>query len=446
MKQKKILFGRPQKKRSAPLPDQIEIQSLSHEGRGIAKHNGKTLFISGALPGETVRFKIDKSHRRYDEGHCTEVVQASVDRTEPGCPHYGVCGGCDLQHLNHSAQIRNKEALVLDQLQRLGGITPDRTEPPIESTEFGYRRSSRIGINQRQSDGSAIVGFRRRGSNKLTTIENCPVFEPALNKILQQLPTLLEEETQFKEITHAEITQGDSEAALILRITKNLPEILSQKLDELARNEGFRLYFDNGKQITPYNKPADLFYHLPSGQVKLKFLPGDFIQVNRQVNEKMVVRALEWLELSPQDRILDLFCGIGNFTLPLASAAGHVVGIEGVSDMVQRATDNAKHNKLENCEFHRADLTKDLRALPWFKQGFNKILLDPPRAGANEVIDQLQNYQADKVLYISCNPAALARDAKKLHEQGYKLSRFCVMDMFPQTSHVESMALFEMGS
>ena len=443
MKHKKILFGRPKKKKATELPDQLEIIGLSHEGRGIAKHGGKTIFVSGALPGETVRFKIDKEHRRFDEAHCTEILTASEHRTDAHCEHYGTCGGCDFQHLEHDSQITNKETLVVDQLQRLGKLIPESIETPICSDPWHYRRSSRVGINQRQMDGQAIVGYRRRASNKLTPINNCPVLAPSLNKLLQALPQVLETADNFKDITHAELTNGDSQGSLTLRVKRNLSSDLAQQLDQMARNENFRVYLDDGKKITALNEPAELNYSIPDFNIQLNFLPGDFLQVNSAVNLKMISRAVEWLELNKSDRLLDLFCGIGNFTLPAASLCSNVVGVEGVQEMVARATSNAQLNKLTNCDFYRADLTKDLRALPWFKQGFSKVILDPPRTGASEVIEQLQNYNAEKVLYISCNPSALARDGALLAEQGYKLSRFCVMDMFPQTSHVESMALFE---
>lgn len=448
MKRKQSLFAKPipQKKKpkaATPYPETLKIEGLSHEGRGIAKHNGKTIFVAGALPNEEVEYEITSKHRRYDEANCTQVLTESSQRTSPKCEHFGTCGGCDLQHLAHEHQIPTKQTLVLDQLNRLGKFTPEKVEEPITSTEWNYRRSCRIGINQMMRDGSALVGFRRRGSSKLTQIDHCPVLAEPLDKILSALPQVLEAEEQFKEITHGELTLGDNQGALTLRVKKRPSDALCQTLNNLAEQQNFKLYFDHGDKIEAYCDKAVLSYKHQPTATDIEFEPGDFIQVNNQVNQQMIDRAISWLNLEANDRVLDLFCGIGNFSLPLAKTAAHVVGIEGVEDMVARANTNAANNDLDNCEFYRADLSKDLRAMPWYKQGFNKILLDPPRTGALEIIKQLKNHQPEMILYVSCNPAALSRDGAELIEQGYVASRFCVMDMFPHTSHVESMVLFE---
>jgi len=448
MKRKTSLFAKPlpqkkQPKTPKPYPDSLRIEGLSHEGRGIAKHDGKTIFVSGALPNEEVAYEISSKHRRYDEAVTTKVISASSERTEPNCEHYGTCGGCDLQHLSHEQQIPTKQTLVLDQINRLGKFAPAQIDQAITSNSWEYRRSCRIGINQLMRDGSALVGFRRRGSSKLTQINHCPVLAKPLDNILAGLPAVLEQAEQFKEITHAELTLGDEQGALTLRIKKQPSSDLSDALNTLAEDNNFRLYFDDGKKVAPYKQSAALSYQHQASATKIAFEPGDFIQVNNQVNQQMIDRAIDWLQPSQDDRVLDLFCGIGNFSLPLAKSAEHVVGIEGVEDMVARANINAANNQLSNCDFYRADLSKDLRAMPWYKQGFNKILLDPPRTGALEIIKQLKNHQPEMILYVSCNPAALARDGAELVSQGYSASRFCVMDMFPHTSHVESMVLFE---
>ncbi|MFW1678223.1 23S rRNA (uracil(1939)-C(5))-methyltransferase RlmD [Pontibacter sp. JAM-7] len=447
MKRKPSLLHRrpPVKKKPSALPEQLHITGLSHEGRGIARHEGKTIFVSGALPGETIKFQLLKQHRRFDEAHCTEIIEASADRAEPLCPHYTSCGGCDLQHLAPVVQLVTKQALVLDQLQRLGGVVPEQVEAAIEGPQWNYRRSCRIGINQRQKDGSALVGFRRRGSNKLTAISTCAVAEPEINLLLKGLPDALACADQFRQITHAEVILGDDTGILLLRVKKALPATLLQALKKLTTEIqlGLCLQHDDGEIVAVGNFQPILDYALPSFTIKLQFAPGDFIQINAQINRAMVDRALNWLAIESHERVLDLFSGIGNFTLPMATQADTVVGIEGADNMVARAQANAQLNQLNNCEFYRADLSADLRAQPWFKQGFDKILLDPPRTGAAELIEQIGHYQAKAILYVSCNPAALARDAAALGKQGYKLKRFCVMDMFPQTSHIESLALFE---
>ena len=447
MKRKSSLFSqRPKaksaKKSSKDYPDSISIDRLSHEGRGIAKVDGKTLFIEGALPGEKVSFSITEQHRRYDEAICTEILIASPDRVEPQCGHYGQCGGCDLQHLNHDRQIETKQLLVLDQLKRLGGVEPESITEPLTSPAWQYRRSCRIGINQLSRDGSAIVGFRRRGSNKLTAIQYCPVLAEPLNNMISELPSILEREDNFKTITHAELSLADNQGALTIRIKKAISEELQQSLKLLAEKHNFSLFLDNGSSLECCSDNPELSYNVACTNTDIRFEPGDFIQVNAVVNEKMIERSIEWLNLDANDRVLDLFCGIGNFTLPVAQYVESIVGVEGVEEMVSRATLNAEKNQLKNCQFYRADLSKDLTALPWYKQGFNKIILDPPRTGALEIIKQFDLHQPEMILYISCNPAALARDAAELVKQGYKAERFCVMDMFPHTSHVESMMLF----
>ncbi len=449
MKRKQSLFSRPKASKTKPskthtdYPEILNIQALSHEGRGIAKHEGKTIFISGALPGEEVKYQLDTKHRRYDEAFCTEVVTASEQRSKPHCDYYGQCGGCDLQHLDHTHQITTKETLVIDQLARLGKFQPTTVEAPINSPSWEYRRSCRLGINQLTRDGSAIVGFRRKGSSKLLNIKHCPVLEKPLDNILSELPEILETAETFKEITHAEISMGEHEGALTLRIKKRPSEALCERLNQLANKHNFKLYFDHGHKVEAYEGEAQLDYPIPSTGTEISFKPGDFIQVNAQVNNQMIERAIQWLQLNKNDRVLDLFCGIGNFTLPIASQVDSIIGIEGVEEMVDRANLNAKQNLLSNCEFHKANLTNDLRAMPWYKKGFNKILLDPPRTGALEIIKQLKQHSPEMVLYVSCNPAALARDGAELIEQGFQATRFCVMDMFPHTSHVESLILFE---
>jgi len=445
MKRSRVQFGRPKKaspKTTSQEPFELEIEGLSHEGRGIGRHNGKTCFVSDALPGEKVLAKVSQSHKRFDEAQCIEVITASPERVDPVCPHYGSCGGCNLQHLQHDAQINAKEALVLDQLQRLGKVSPQALAPAIESAPLHYRRSARVGINQLQRDGSPIVGFRRRNSNKLVQIEQCPVLLPAAEQLLQALPELLAQSDNFKGITHAEITLGDQHHALTLRIKQSPDKQLLDQIQHRSQELGFCLFIDNGKEILPYAEDSELWYQLGEPAQTLSFRPGDFLQVNAGVNQAMINRAIEWLAPTAEDRILDLFSGIGNFTLPLAVQGGEVVGVEGSARMVERAQQNATANDLENCQFYEADLSGDLSRQPWYQQGFSKILLDPPRTGALEAIRQISHYNASEILYVSCNPAALARDAAELVSLGYKMEKFCVMDMFPQTAHVESLALF----
>jgi len=434
------------RRQAAPVPSEpieLTIQGMSHDGRGVAHYNGKTVFVSGALPGEEVHALIEKQHRRFDEARCSELITHSEHRAQPVCKHYEQCGGCDLQHLNAPQQIIEKQGIVLNQLSRLGKVAPEQIDTPLTSPSEHYRRSARLGINQRQRDDEVLVGFRRRGSNKILSIDECPVLEERLNQVIPMLRSSFEDAGNIRDITHAEISLGDNDGSITLRVKKRPHSELLDTLTKQAATLNLQLYLDTGEETHPAETAADLYYDLDDHKLRLHFLPGDFLQVNRHVNAAMINRALEWLTPSKEDRILDLFSGIGNFTLPLARYAGHVVGVEGIDAMVHRATSNATDNQLDNCEFYRANLSDDLRHHPWFRQGFDKILLDPPRTGALEAIQQLGHYNAKQILYVSCNPAALARDAEALVEQGYQFKRFCVMDMFPHTSHVESLALFE---
>ena len=452
MTRKRIQFGGPARHRksaaaAAPLPP-VTITNLSLEGRGVARLEGKTLFVDGALPGEQVRVQITQRHKRYDEARLLEILDPSGERREPPCPYYGHCGGCQLQHLAPQAQLRYKEALVLDQLQRFADLEPEQVAPALPSPELGYRRSARIGINQR-ADGQLLIGFRRAASHKLIDIDQCPVLEPRINSLLAALRQLLGAwEGGLKQLTHADISLGDESGVLSLRLTRALPESLQAQLQALCSEHRFQLVLEGNQQSHSLDTGAPaLNYALEPIPLTLGFAAGDFLQVNAALNRAMVGRAREWLGASAQDRVLDLFCGLGNFTLPLALDAGEVIGVEGSAEMVERTLDNVRRNGLSNVQVYQSDLSGDIRNTLWYRQsrreGFDLVLLDPPRTGAQEAVRHLVQYQARRILYIACNPAALVRDAKILSDGGYRLSRFCVMDMFPNTAHIEAMALFE---
>jgi len=440
-----IRFGRPRQatkqRTKTPAELTLVIERLSHEGRGVARYEGKTIFVSGALPGETVQARITERHKRYDEAECIEVTTPSAERVNPPCDHYHECGGCQLQHLTHSSQISYKQQSVLDQLERISSVIPEQVDSPLESASFNYRRACRIGLNQLKRNGELIVGFRRPQSNKLVNISTCPVLDNRISQLPDALRQALSPFAELKHLTHAEVSIGDSTGYLSIRSKKTPADELMQALELVANEHQLKLVIETDKQRIGETSGAS--YTLPAHAIELPFSPGDFLQVNADVNQAMINRAIEWLDVTLDDQILDLFAGLGNFSLPVAKAGATVTGVEGSDEMVKRASDNAKLNQLSNCSFHRADLSRDFSHLPWFKGNYNKILLDPPRTGALEAISQLGNYGADKILYISCNPSALARDAGALKEQGYQLTRFCAMDMFPHTTHVESMALFE---
>lgn len=444
MKRKSIRFGRPTAKKQ-PLSTEtlaLHIESLSQEGRGVARHQGKTIFVEDALSGEDVEALITTQHKRYDEAKLVTIVTPSPDRCVPLCGHYDECGGCQLQHLEHNAQILAKQANVLNQLKRFGEQEPQVIETPIQSAPWNYRRSARLGLNLLQKSDESIVGFRRRKSNKLLQITTCPVLNLRAESIFKDLKEMLDKLTNSKAYTHAELLFGDESRSLLLRCKGKPKQDDIVVLTEFAHSKQFNLYLKTDSEQLTLLELIPNSYSLPDQNICLHFQPGDFLQVNADVNKQMISQAIEWLKLNENDVVLDMFCGLGNFTLPIARYVKQVIGIEGSDEMVKRATQNAIINEIDNASFFRADLSADNKHQPWLRSIHNKIILDPPRTGAFELLSQLPADATD-ILYISCDPSALARDSKLLSEKGYQLSRFSVMDMFPHTNHVESMALFQ---
>lgn len=440
----RVTFDRakPRKKNSMPQSLELMIDDLSHDGRGVGRHNGKTVFVADALPGDKVVAKITKQQRRFDEAVLSELLESSTQRVQPTCKHYKTCGGCQLQHLNTSNQVQYKQNWVLQQLERAAKLLPDHIGEPLTSSPYNYRRSARIGINQTKS-GDAVVGFRRKNSNRIENVDHCPVLNSTVEHLFPTLRTLLNKyRDEAKQITHAELSIGDNNGLLCFRIKKNLSQQLQQGLCDLCQPLKLNLYFQTDETLETIwqNEPNSFSIYQ---DIELRFMPGDFIQVNSSVNELMIKQAIDWLSPAENDRILDLFCGLGNFSLPLARKASEVIGVEGSDMMVQRATDNAELNNIHNCTFMAADLSKPIKKQQWFNANCNLALIDPPRTGAFELVKQLEDAPFERILYISCNPASLVRDAAVLCNHGYKLTQFGVMDMFPQTTHIESMALFE---
>ncbi|MCV6613001.1 MAG: 23S rRNA (uracil(1939)-C(5))-methyltransferase RlmD [Amphritea sp.] len=458
--QSRAKSGRNQSKKLRPqqtalnreaLPEdavEIEIESLSHDGRGVGKYQGKTAFISGALPGETVTAQLQSDQGKFYEGTIEQCLQPSSHRIDPICPHYDICGGCDLQHLAQDEQLRLKQEQVLDQLARIGKNKPAKTLPSLTGPDRHYRRSARVGINQ-LSDGEPIIGFRRAQSNRLCQIDECVVLDPRVADIFQEIREALTDSGDIKHITQIDIDLGDMatstdcpEGYLSLRLKKALSDEHKAFFTALSQKRGLSLQLQIIGEAFP--QPERLAeYQLDD--LRLQFRPGDFIQINAEINQQMVKQALELLELSDEDHLLDLFCGLGNFSLPAAQRASSVVGVEGSLEMVRQAEENAELNGISNTEFYCANLNEDMKPFSWYKKGYNKVLLDPPRAGAANIISQLIALRPVSILYIACNPGALARDSREFLEQGYQLDRFLVMDMFPQTHHVEAMALFKRG-
>ncbi len=423
------------------------VESLSHDGRGVAHIDGKAVFIEGALPGEQVRLRFVHRHRRYDNAVLVEVMTPSPQRREPPCPHFGVCGGCSLQHLEPAAQVLAKQQVLADQLQRIGKVEPQRWLEPLTGPEWGYRRRARLGVKLVEKKGGVLVGFRERRRSLITDLSTCLVLDPVVASWLPALRQLITNMSCPDRIPQIEVAVGDNARALVLRHLMPLTAEDMQKLRAFSAGHGAQIYLqpDGPDSIVPLDPdPVPLNYTLADGSV-IGFRPTDFIQVNAAINNKMIEQALQLLDLKSSDAVLDLFSGLGNFTLPLARRAGRVLGIEGDTALVDGARHNASANKLTNIEFRAANLyTESSTVAPWDGFVFNKLLLDPPRNGAIEAIRMLREPLPEKIVYVSCYPATLARDSDYLvHTLGYRLAAAGAMDMFPHTNHVESMALFE---
>ena len=425
----------------------IEIHDLSHDGRGVGRHEGKAVFVAGALAGETVRVKQTGRNRHFDEAETLQVLVASPDRVQPRCQHFGVCAGCVLQHLAEPKQIEAKQRALLENLTRIGHVEPERVLPPLTDAAWGYRRKGRFSVRFVEKKGRTVVGFRESNPRFVAELAHCHTVIPALGERIPELAALVDSLDGKRSIPQIEFISGDGPVALVIRHLEALSEADRERLIAFAQGTGFALFLQPGgvdsvQPLWPQN--IELSFAMPDYEVTMAFRPLDFIQVNAGLNRKMIAAALQLLDAQPEDRVLDLFAGLGNFTLPLARRAGQVVGVEGEAGLVARARENAARNGLGNAEFHAADLAKDLSAEPWMKQGFDKLLLDPPRAGAAEVLAQLPLKGIRRIVYVSCHPGSLARDAGFLvRERGFKLKAAGAMDMFPQTAHVESIALFE---
>ena len=425
------------------------IDDLSHDGRGVAHVDGKTVFVSDALPGERVRAKLLRRHRNFDEAHAGEILAASPDRVTPRCPHFGTCGGCVLQHLAPVAQIAAKQNVLAQNFARIGHVEPARWLAPLSAGAWGYRRRARLSVKFVPKKGKTLVGFRERDPRFVAELVHCDVLDPALGDKLDALGALLDDMQGAASIPQIEFSAGDAARVLVFRHLAPLPDADQRRLAAFGRAHGFAILLQPGgtDSVHPLDgQPVDLHYALPDFGLKLAFAPLDFVQVNARINEKMIEHALALLQPGPGDRVLDLFCGLGNFSLPIARRAAHVCGVEGDAGLVERARANAAANGIGNAEFHVGDLAGEVRGSAWARAGWDAMLLDPPRSGADESLKQLPGKSVRRVVYVSCHPASLARDAGTLvREHGFRLEAAGVMDMFPHTAHVESIALFERG-
>jgi 23S rRNA (uracil1939-C5)-methyltransferase len=423
------------------------IADLSHDGRGVTRIDGKTVFVADALPGERVVLRRRFRHRKHDEAELEAIETASRDRVAAGCPHFGVCGGCALQHLAPAAQLAFKQKQLLENLARLGGVVPETVLDPLVGPVWGYRRRARLGVKLVVKKGRVLVGFRERSAPYVADLRECRVLAPPADRLIEPLAELIGALSIAARVPQVEVATTPGSCALVLRTLDPPTPADRDRLGEFERNQGVRLYLQPGgpETVTPLTVgEPPLAYRLPVHDVSISFEPTDFIQVNAALNEAMVDQAIDRLAPRPADAVLDLFCGLGNFSLPLARRAGHVVGVEGDDGLVRRASANASANGLGNVEFHAQDLAQDCSAAPWAGRRYDLALLDPPRAGAREALPVVARSGARRIVYVSCHPGSLARDAGVLvSELGYRLAEAGVMDMFPHTNHVEAMAVFD---
>lgn len=442
-------------------PQPVEITGLSHDGRGIAHIGGKLVFIANALPGEVVSFAYTRKKTKYAEAKVVEIIKASPERITPKCQHFGYCGGCSVQHMAGNAQIAFKQDVLLEQLLHFGNLRPKEIISPIMGEEWGYRHKARLGVKYVIKKDAVLVGFREKNSPYLADLKRCEVLKPGVGSLIGELKALILSLNAYAHIAQIEVAIGDNKIALVVR---NLIELTSEDIEKLrlfAKQHNLWVYLQpkgpaSVYKIWPQDNNELLYYQLTIPQLTTQqltnpfityhFHPLDFTQVNPSVNQQMLNKALELLDLQATDQVLDLFCGLGNFTLPIARNCQQVVGIEGDKLMVERAGYNAKINTISNAYFYTANLMDSISHEAWAKQNYTKILLDPPRGGALEIIPQIAGLKAQRIVYVSCNPATLARDAGLLVNQyGYQLAKAGVINMFPQTSHVESIALFTLA-
>ncbi|OCC16564.1 RNA methyltransferase, TrmA family [Dissulfuribacter thermophilus] len=437
-------------KRKRSIPKELfeaTIEALSHDGRGIARIDGKVHFIFGALPGERVRFRYLKIKSKFSEGITEEVLEPSLQRNVPPCPYFGSCGGCTLQHVKPDFQVKFKEQTLVKQLDQFGNLKSINPLPPITGPVCGYRRSARLGIRLVPKKGGVLVGFRERNSHYIQDMDACVILEPDISDLIPDLKQLIGSLSIPDRIPQIEVYRADNGNFFVIRHLEPLSRDDLDILTDFERNTGVFLYLQPGgpETIHPLLDSGIVpYYELNSPDLRLEFSPGNFIQINRIVNQKLIHCAIEFLELDDRDIIIDCFCGIGNFSLPLAQKAQQVRGIEGEASMVERATHNARLNSISNVIFSSMDLTKDLDSLLKIDPKPNKVLLDPPRSGAKELCEFLAlELRPDRIVYVSCNPSTFSRDAGLLWEKGrYQLKKVRICDMFPHTSHAETIGLF----
>lgn len=439
-------MARKRRSRQRPEPVTLRIEAMSHEGRGIANINGKTVFVFGALKDELVKIQIQKTSRKFDQASTLEVLEASPLRIAPRCEAFECCGGCSLQHLHSDDQLSFKQQTLFDMMQH-AGLVAGEVLPALRSQPWGYRRKARLGVKYVRKKGRVLVGFRERNAPFLADMSRCEVLIPEVGHRLQELAELIEQLEARESIPQIEVAADDDRIVLVFRHLQELSEADLEKLTDYAKQSVFCIQLQPGgpdsiRNLYPEEQSLQL-KPVPEEDIRINFSAIDFVQVNHDINQQMVTQALRHLDLQKDDSVLDLFCGLGNFTLSMARRCASVTGIEGDLTMVKRARENALANQVENTDYYAADLSLIDMDRPWMNQTFDKILLDPPRSGAMELAENIKRFKAGIIVYISCQPTSLVRDSKIICDNGYEMTHLGVMDMFPQTAHVESMAVFK---
>ncbi|EOA1809675.1 MULTISPECIES: 23S rRNA (uracil(1939)-C(5))-methyltransferase RlmD [Klebsiella] len=412
----------------------VTVNDLDPFGQGVARHQGKALFISGLLPQEQANVVVVEDKKQYARAQVKRRLSDSPQRQAPRCPHFGICGGCQQQHASIELQQQSKRAALARLMKR-------EVDDIIAASPWGYRRRARLSLNYQPKSQQLQMGFRKANASEIVDVVQCPVLVPTLGALLPAVRECLSELKSVRQLGHVELVQADNGPLMVLRHTAALPAADKEKLERFSQSHGLSLYLAPQSEILEHIRGEAPWY--TSDGLRLVFSPRDFIQVNDGVNQLMVRTALEWLDIQPQDRVLDLFCGMGNFTLPLAKRAAQVVGVEGVPALVAKGQENAALNGLHNVTFFHENLEEDVTRQAWAKHGFDKVLLDPARAGAAGVMLHIIKLAPRRVVYVSCNPATLARDSDVLLQAGYTIQRLAMLDMFPHTGHLESMVLFE---
>jgi 23S rRNA (uracil1939-C5)-methyltransferase len=419
------------------------IVDLTHDGVGVADLDGRKVFVADALPGERVEIVLRKRRRKLQEADLKRVLEPSPERVQPACEYFGRCGGCALQHLAHPAQVSFKQRVVAETLKRIGRVEPEEWLPAVVSEPWHYRRRARLGVKYVAGKGRVLVGFRERAGPYITDMQHCRVLLPSIDGLLGELALLIERSSLKEQLPQIEVAAADDAVALVLRVLADPSPADVQAFREFGVRHNIDFYWQRGGPgtVVPLDRARPLRYRLPQLDLTYEFLPTDFVQVNAAINAELVATALRLARVEPTDRVLDLYCGLGNFSLPFARRAGELMGVEGDAGLVARAVRNAAANGIGNARF----VTADLMASGWsfYREHWDVVVLDPPRTGAETPVAELDAGGPRCIVYVSCHPATLARDAHVLVERhGFKLRTAGVFDMFPHTHHIEALALF----